>query len=194
MLVELYLLAPVLTRALSSGPKGVAAAVLACLLWGFAAQFGLVSPQVYRLVVIRYVPYILIGGWLRRQLGAPSPEGSHGFRLVLLLSTIVGLAYMVAVFYCGAPAIAAAGWQSTSSLAALWLLPWVWLIVPFLRSHEATGLPGLFGGLLSRIGKATLHIYLVQMVYYLWLEGGHGLQWGPLMLGSVAVCVFYGTL
>lgn len=194
VLVELYLLAPLLRRVLSAGPKGLAAAALAVLLWGFAAQSGVVSPQVYRLVVIRYVPYILIGGWLRRRLAASALTASRTSLAVLSLSGVAGGGYLLSVNYLGMTPVATAGWQSTSSLAACWLLPWVWAAALLLQDNGNVVCPGVLGEFLSRVGRATLHIYLVQMVYYLWLGVGQGLRWGPLMLGSVAVCVFYWTL
>ncbi len=170
------------------------AVVLVLLLWGFAAQFGAVTPQVYRLTFIRYIPYILIGGWLQRQLDASALGVSRISLVVLLLSGIGGGGYLLAVNYLGLPPIATVGWQSTSSLATLWLLPWVWAAALLLQNNREVMVLGVPGSFLSRVGKSTLHIYLVQMVYYYWLGGGHGLQWGPLTLGSLAVCVFYGTL
>lgn len=60
-------------------------------------------------------------------------------------------------------------WKTTAMPVAFYIFP---IVILLFRKFYHTRIPGLFGKLLMWIGKASYHIFLVQMVYYHFELGG----------------------
>lgn len=104
----------------------------------------------YRLLVFRYILVIAYGCYLATAEYKPK-------KWLSVASFVVGLAFILATGYGGYQPVTLAFWTSTCFVAVLYVMPLAMLMIT--KCH--------FGfAPLELLGKASYHIFLVQMVYY----------------------------
>lgn len=118
--------------------------ILEVLSWAYN-----MNDDCYRLLIIRYLFAIAVGIY----------GFKNEFTLTESLSMIfIGGVYIAIITYTGYTPVLFHGWQGTSVFASLYIAP---ISIYILRSVKIKILP------LELIGKASYHIFLVQMCYYL---------------------------
>lgn len=146
-----------------------------------------VEVEDYRLMVFRYLFYIALGCYLFFYLKDKIPK------IVLLLMMAVGSGYLVAVYYFDYEPRVFTYWTRTCMVTALYIFP---VIYYCFRHYMDFKISGKIGEALSEIGKASYHIFLVQMVYYHFEFGAiFGQLAVPLqVIGNVLFCLTVGYL
>lgn len=141
----------------------------------------------YRLLVFRYIFYIALGCYLFFFTKKKIPMW------ILLLMIGLGSGYLVAVYYEGYEPHIFTYWTRTCMITALYVFPIVYLMFHRFLNFR---IPGKSGKCLSEIGKASYHIFLVQMVYYHFEFGNMFLGFTlPLQVaGNVTFCILAGCL
>ena len=86
---------------------------------------------------------------------------------------LAGMAYLIAVFGFDKDFESFGYWKTTAMPVAFYIFPIVILL--FRKFYHCT-IPGFVGRLLTQIGKASYHIFLIQMVYYHFELGGAIMQ------------------
>lgn len=107
--------------------------------------------ELYRLLLFRYIFVISAGCYL----------ASEGAKIQLktgILLCLAGIAYIVAITYCGYTPRILIHWKGTSFVACLYLIPIFYLLITKIRN--CTFKP------LEIVGKASYNIFLTQMVWY----------------------------
>ena len=110
----------------------------------------------YRLLMFRYVFLIAVGVYAFK-----------GYKLKLwqsILTAIIGAAFIIIVVYFDyVPRIVNSDWSTTNFISSMLIVP---LMIWILQNHKNIRVMFLLP--IEIIGRASYHIYLVQMVYYLW--------------------------
>lgn len=111
----------------------------------------------YRISLFRYFMYIAFGSYLflKKEKTIPIPA--------LFGMVLIGLCYLVSFNYMKLDWPIFRFWPWSALPVAFFIFPFVYLA---LHSFGALELPGFAGKALSFIGKASYHIFLVQMLYY----------------------------
>ena len=81
----------------------------------------------------------------------------------------IGISYIIAVYGLDKEFVIFGYWKTTAMPIAFYILP---ITVLFFRKFYHSTIPGSAGRLLTLIGQASYHIFLVQMVYYHFKLGG----------------------
>lgn len=146
-----------------------------------------VEVEDYRLLVFRYIFYIALGCYLffftQKKISV----------WILLLMMTLGSGYLVAVYYEGYEPRLFTYWTRTCMITALYIFPIVYLLFHYCMDFK---IHGKIGEILSEIGKASYHIFLVQMVYYHFEFGKMfaGLSVALQVICNVAFCLSIGYL
>lgn len=84
-------------------------------------------------------------------------------------------------------------WTPTAMPIAFYIFP---IVILLFRKFYHSQIPGRAGELLTWIGKASYHIFLVQMVYYHFELGGKIMEAAPLLAVpyNILICVPAGLL
>lgn len=136
--------------------------------------------ECYRLLVFRYIFVIACGCYMA--IGKkPIPLAAYG------VSFLMGVLFIVAYCYGGYQPYVLTQWSRTSFMASLYIAPICMLIVKYVRLS-------LFP--LELLGKASYHIFLIQMLYYNNAYRVYNAVDGrlPDLLISVAVCIVVGVI
>lgn len=141
----------------------------------------------YRLLVFRYIFYIALGCYLFFFI-----EKKISVWILLLMMT-VGSGYLVAVYYEGYEPHLFTYWTRTCMVTAFYIFPIVYFLFHYCMEFR---IPGKLGDALSEIGKASYHIFLVQMVYYHFEFGKmfQGVSVALQVICNVAFCLSVGYL
>ena len=110
-----------------------------------------VSLSTYRLLIFRYVLIIAVGCYTTMEKKHLSVKKS-------VLYTICGMSFLILYSYTGYKPIILKYWTTTSFLACLYIIPVMMIILTWEKKITCKGL--------ELLGKASFHIYLIQMVYY----------------------------
>ncbi len=164
VMLQLLVIFPVIYVLVAKNAKlGIAAAGAANLLFEIAVKVFEMDKYYYRLSIGRYLILIAFGCYLYLH-----PE--HRLKKYqMLLMFLVGFAYIVAVFDFNKDFVIFDYWKTTAMPVAFYIFP---IVVLLFRKFYHARIPGVFGSLLVWIGKASYHIFLVQMVYYHFELGG----------------------
>lgn len=139
----------------------------------------------YRISLFRYFMYIAFGSYLflNREKKLPAPALS-----VLFLT---GLFYLISSDYLCFEWPIFQYWSWSALPVAFFIFPFVYLVLHYL---EHIRIPGSFGKMLTFTGKASYHIFLVQMLYYqLELDACFNmLPTGLALLIHVSICMSLG--
>ncbi|MBE6027358.1 MAG: acyltransferase [Clostridiales bacterium] len=133
----------------------------------------------YRLLIFRYIFIIGAGIFAYRRYRIGAVPG--------ILITAAGAAYIAAVKYLGFEPAIIKMWPGTSYIAVMYLVPAVIWILQDLNIRFAP---------VELIGKASYHIFLIQMLYYRGyykiLDGILGRK--QLLAASMVVCIIIGLI
>lgn len=168
VMMQMLVIFPIIYILIEKNAKvGIAVAGAANLLFEIAVKCFEIDKYYYRLSIGRYLLLIAFGCYLYLH-----PE--HRVKRCQMVSMfIIGFAYIVAVFGFDRELILFEYWKTTAMPVAFYIFPIV--IMLFRRFYDRT-IPGVLGKLFTWIGKASYHIFLVQMVYYHFELGGAIMQ------------------
>ena len=107
--------------------------------------------------------------------------------------TVVGIAFIVSVVYFNyTPRIVNSDWSTTNFISALLIVPlMIWILGRFINNRVIILLP------FEIIGRASYHIFLVQMVYYLWYYYELKIYvstWYLHLILGVVICLVLGVI
>lgn len=111
----------------------------------------------YRLLIFRYTFLLALGCWLFFHLN----EKINPWMLAIMLS--IGIGYLYAIYYADYEPQLFTYWTRTSMMTAFYIFPLIYLTF---RHGMKLQIPGSLGRAVAKIGQASYHIFLIQMVYY----------------------------
>ena len=204
MLFQMYLALPFLCAWRKRWPRAtLVAGALAVVAWEIAAFLELISPQVYRLVLIRYGFYLLAGivisDWYRK-----GRMGTLGFSLVGLVLFVIGACYLTSGNIWGVWLPSGEGWRNSSMLSFVYATGIMMLVMsmcyrwgpPSLLGFGGNRLPSRVSLFFESISKAALHIYIFQMLFFYFMNAHVGwfdaMGLGGSIVFSVATCTAVG--
>lgn len=127
----------------------IANAVYELLIWAYGIPTGS-----YRLLMFRYVFLVAAGVFAFKGLRLPT--------LLSILMTTMGIAFITAVTYFGyEPRIVNKDWATTNFISSMIIIPMMIWLLQKSKNGGVHLLP------LEVFGRASYHIFLVQMMYYL---------------------------
>lgn len=183
VLLQLVLVFPVIHFVIKKAPgRGLLLCFLVNAAFELLKNAYWVNEDCYRLLIFRYLFLVAFGCYLFFH-----PEGLRGKHC--LLSFGIGLVYLVGISYLNYSPGITQFWPETSFIAALYIVPIFQLLWRYCKNCRVPGL--------TLLGKASYHIYLVQMVYY-YLCADYVYLRIPdrkvQLLVSIAACVSVGIL
>lgn len=104
----------------------------------------------YRLLIFRYLFIIAWGHYL-------ASKEYKAKKIVNLISCISGLTFIMLTSYCGYEPFIFDKWTSTSMISCLYIVPIISYIIKKINFSNV---------LLEYLGKASYHIFLIQMVFF----------------------------
>ena len=164
VMLQLLVIFPIIYVLVDRNAKlGITLAAIANLLFEIAVKVFEIDKYYYRLSVGRYILLIAFGCYLYLH-----PE-HRVKRYQMWTMFLAGLAYIVAVFGFEKELVLFGYWKTTAMPVAFYIFP---IVILLFRKFYHSTIPGVLGRLLTWIGKASYHIFLVQMVYYHFELGG----------------------
>lgn len=180
VMLQLLIIFPLIYILVERNAKlGIAVAAVANLLFEIAVLVFEIDKYYYRLSIGRYILLIAFGCYLYLH-----PE-QRVKRHQMVAMFIVGFAYIVAVFGFDRDLVLFGYWKTTAMPVAFYIFP---IVVMLFRKFYHSTIPGRAGALLTWIGQASYHIFLVQMVYYHFELGG------PIMEAAWYIAVPFNIL
>lgn len=146
-----------------------------------------INANFYRLCIGRYLFMIALGCYIYVN------KGKKVEWKMLVGMFLMGLSYIIFLFKQGEPLILFKYWKGTAMPIALYIFPIMMLLFKLFYECHIQGIPRT---ILSCIGKASYHIYLVQMVYYHFSFGGKIMEmhWSIAVPFNILVCVIFGII
>ena len=168
IMLQLLVIFPLIYVMIAYNAKlGLAVAALANLAFEVCVIVFDMDKYYYRLSIGRYLLLIAFGCYLYLH-----PEQRvKPYQMWMMF--LAGLAYLIAVFGFDKDFELFGYWKTTAMPVAFYIFPIVILL--FRKFYHCT-IPGFAGRLLTQIGKASYHIFLIQMVYYHFELGGAIMQ------------------
>lgn len=141
----------------------------------------------YRLCIGRYLLLIAFGCYLYLH-----PE-ERVQRYQMIIMFLAGLGYIIYALQMEKELVIFDYWSTTAMPVALYIFP---IVILLFRKFYHSRIPGKAGELLIWIGKASYHIFLVQMVYYHFELGGKVMEASPWIAVpfNIIICVPIGLL
>lgn len=168
VMIQLLVIFPIIYMLVEKNAKlGIAVAGIANLLFEIGVKVFEMDKYYYRLSIGRYLLLIAFGCYLYLH-----PE-HRVKRYQMWTMFLVGLAYIVAVFGFDQDLLLFEYWKTTAMPVAFYIFP---IVILLFRKFYHSRIPGILGRLLTQIGQASYHIFLVQMVYYHFDLGGAIMQ------------------
>mgnify|MGYP000982554707 FL=1 len=141
-----------------------------------------IDPAIYRLCFARYIVFVVLGMELHRE-----PENVSVKKAFLFLP--IGMFYMIDVTYLGYTPVIFTNWITTSFPTAFFAFG----LLIILKFVFKDGISKEIDYIFSLIGKASYHIYLVQMVYYFSGLGYIFSSYRGIII-NVLVCIIIGIV
>ncbi|SHI97899.1 acyltransferase family protein [Parasporobacterium paucivorans] len=113
--------------------------------------------ETYRLIMLRYLFMIALGTWLYFNKNVRIKKST------LAIMFAVGLSYLLLLQYTDFRLRIFNFWQYTCMITAFYIFPIFYLVF---RKFRKIRMNSFVSDILMLIGKASFHIYLVQMLYY----------------------------
>lgn len=180
VMLQLLVIFPIIYILVQKNAKvGIAVAGAANLLFEIAVKVFEMDKYYYRLSIGRYLLLIAFGCYLYLH-----PE-QRVKRYQMWTMFVIGFAYIVAVFGFDREFGLFGYWKTTAMPVAFYIFP---IVILLFRKFYHSTIPGVFGKLLTWIGQASYHIFLVQMVYYHFELGG------PIMQAEWYIAVPFNIL
>jgi len=138
----------------------------------------------YRLLIFRYLLLIAFGCFLYLH----PDKRLHKRTLVSMM--LIGVEYLV-LYHNGVHFPIFKYWSPTVMPTDFYIIP---VVVILFRLFYHSQIPGRIGQILETMGKASYHIFLVQMVYYHFDLGGpiFAMHWGIQIVLNVLITVSVG--
>lgn len=201
ILFQMYVLFPFVYAAFRKRPLPTFLAFLvANIMWEAAFAGGIVSDQAYRLLIFRYLVFLLMGAWFYRLWSSDRARLTGRSLSAALACCLAGAGYLAAVNYLGLPPLAGGVWMSTSWITALYSgsVFYVLLAAYAGLADGRSRQPGRVSRCVEYLSKAALHVYLFQMLYFYFLnvhlQKLAALPLWEVVVGSVLVCVIVGVV
>lgn len=205
MLFQMYLLLPFMCYFYKRKPIiTIIGSTFVIAIWEIAAAANIVSPQIYRLILIRYGLYLLAGiaisNWYIHHT-----EASLKHLLISISMTIVGGLYLVAINDWGMPPLSGTAWQNTSTLSFAYVAGIIAILIALSYRLGKPDLLGLdehpppitrFQAFFEAVSKAALHIYMFQMLYFYAMPSSLFVAMGLKLsiIASVFICTLCGYI
>ena len=168
VMLQLLVIFPIIYILIDRNAKlGITVAAVANLLFEIGVKVFEMDKYYYRLSIGRYILLIAFGCYLYLH-----PE-HRVKRYQMCAMFLAGLAYIIAVFGFDQELVLFGYWKTTAMPIAFYIFP---IVILLFRKFYHSTIPGALGSLLTWIGKASYHIFLVQMVYYHFELGGAIMQ------------------
>lgn len=118
---QMYVLFPFMYAAFRKKPPSTFLAFLvANIMWEAAFVGGVVSDQAYRLLIPRYLVFLLLGAWFYRLWSSDRGRLTGRSLSAALACCLAGAGHLAAVNYLGLLPLAGGVWMSTSWITALY--------------------------------------------------------------------------
>ncbi|MDD6057466.1 MAG: acyltransferase [Clostridiales bacterium] len=164
IMLQFLVIFPILYMLVEKNAKlGLFAAGMLNLLFEIAVKYMEMEKYYYRLSIGRYLLLIAFGCYLYLY---PKHRVK---RYQMIFMFLLGMAYLVAVFGFEKDLPLFPYWKTTAMPVAFYIFP---IVILLFRKFYHSTIKGGAGRLLAWIGKASYHIFLVQMVYYHFDLGG----------------------
>lgn len=164
IMLQLLVIFPVIYLLVARNAKlGIFVAGIANLFFEVGVEVLKMDKYYYRLSIGRYLLLIAFGCYLYLH-----PE-QRVKRHQMIEMFVIGMAYIVAVFGLDFDFGLFDYWKTTAMPVAFYIFP---IVILLFRRFYHCKIPGVVGTLLTKIGQASYHIFLVQMVYYHFELGG----------------------
>lgn len=141
------------------------------------------SPNLYQILYPRYLFVVTLGVW------AVMYEGKKR-NIVISIGSIISLVYIASVNYFNFRLPIEPSWLSQNAPSYFWPLLIVILGLKFLPKIELTFL----GKKLALFGKASYHIFLVQMVYFFIVNSFNLLNNNLFVVLNLIICLVFGLV
>lgn len=143
-----------------------------------------VPGSVYRVIVVRYVFALVLGVWLSLN------PGKINYKWLIPLA-VMSAVYIAGVYYQEWNFFIERYWQSQHAPSYFWTLL---LVIIGLNAYQFKA-GNVFSRLLVKMGKASYHIFLVQMFYF-WLisDSVSNLPFIIYLVMSLMICIIFGRL
>lgn len=188
IMIQLLVIFPIIYKLVEKNARlGIALSGAANLLFEISVKIFDMDKYYYRLSIGRYLLLIAFGCYLYLY-------SEHRVKRYQLISMfLIGLGYIVAVFGFDWDIILFDYWKTTAMPIAFYIFP---IIVLFFRKFYHLTIPGSAGRLLTLIGQASYHIFLVQMVYYHFKLGGKimSMPWYVAIPINIVISVSIGIM
>ena len=152
------------------------------LLLEYLVQITQFSGDIYRLLILRYLVFLLVGTLLYKHKNKVNI-------FIVVLCMCIGAVYIWQVSYEGYVPFLFRFWTTTAFPTVFWAGGIVIFFIKYVPVFPST-----FDRILSKIGSSTFYIYLVQMVYF---QFGFGKCFtNPVVYFSmtILICVVLGLL
>ena len=188
IMIQLLIIFPIIYKIVEKNAKwGILISGIANLLFEICVKVFQMDKYYYRLSIGRYLLLIAFGCYLYLH-----PEHRLKKRQLILMF-LIGLSYIIAVYGFDEEFIIFGYWKTTAMPIAFYIFP---IVVLLFRKFYHVTIPGKVGALLTKIGQASYHIFLVQMVYYHFELGGKVMSapWYIAIPINIVIAVSLGIL
>lgn len=186
VMLQLLVLFPFIYAMVSKNAKlGLTLAAIFNLLFEIMIHITALDKYYYRLLVGRYLLLVAFGCYLYLH------PRSRVKRWQMLLMLAVGFTYIYTSFYVEREPVLFSYWTPTAMPVSFYIFP---IVVLLFRKFYHCTIPGSVGSVLTEIGKASYHIFLVQMVYYHFNLGFVAMEFpmGISVAANIVLCVCIG--
>lgn len=195
VMLQLLIIFPIIYLLVDRNAKlGIGLAAAGNLLFEIAVVLTDMDVYYYRLCIGRYLLLIAFGCYLYLH-----PEKRvRGYQMLFMF--LIGFAYIVYALQMEQKVtlfeedfVLFDYWATTAMPVAFYIFP---IVILLFRRFYHSQIPGKAGELLIWIGKASYHIFLVQMVYYHFELGGKimNAEWWIAVPFNILICVPIGLI
>ena len=188
VLLQLLVVFPIIYVLVERNAKlGLAAAAVLNLGFEVFVQMTAMEKYYYRLLIGRYLLLIAFGCYLYLH-----PE-QRLRKIHMLIMLAIGLGYIIEVLGFERDPIVFDYWTPTAMPVAFYIFPII--VIVFRRFYHAR-VDGMVGQVWELLGKASYHIFLIQMVYYHFELGGRLMKLPAIaaVTVNVIICCTVGAL
>lgn len=158
VMIQFVILFPLIYSAVKKYKlKGLVACFLVNLLFEIMKTLMNMGDGTYRLLIFRYLFVIAAGIYLAIE----GIEYNKNTKLVLMISFLTGTVFVVLFSYTAYVPKIITMWNTTSLLTGLYVVPVMIVLITKINKGFAT---------LELYGKASFNIFLVQMIYYNFID------------------------
>lgn len=158
LMLQLLIVFPIIFLLVKkTGKWGVALAACFNFSYEVMKRMSEMELDTYRLLIFRYTFLLALGCYLFFNV-------HNRIRpWVLGIMFCIGVGYLYGIYYADYEPQLFTYWTRTSMMTAFYIFPLIYLIF---RHGLAVQIPGRVGKAAEKIGQASYHIFLIQMVYY----------------------------